>query len=183
MKNARRGFTIVEMLAVIGVIAVLMTIVVTAAAGSIKSSRSKRADIMRNSLEQGIAAYYAQEGKWPKLIEDVDTSGDDTFEFKDAKADQIFREVVGKGFGHGGRKSMLVDASALFVCESSAANGNKAHGYEFSEVTGKNAKHRIDISRMAFGYQDPSTGRFRRFYVVYNCRTDIVTVGPKLSSN
>ena len=61
--SGRKGFTIVEMLAVIGVIAVLLSIIVTAASGVLKSSRSKRAEVMRNSLEQAIAAYYAQEGK------------------------------------------------------------------------------------------------------------------------
>ena len=176
MRKARHGFTIIEMLAVIGVIAVLLSIIVSVASGSIKSARSKRADVMRNSLEQAIAAYYAQEGRWPTLVEKANTDGKDTIEFKDGQADQIFQEVVGKGFGHSGKKSMLIDASALFVCDSSAANGMKAHGYEFSEVAGKNAKHRIALNQMAFGYQDSSTGRFRRFKVVYNCRTDAVTV-------
>ena len=178
-KRARSGFTIVEMLAVIGVIAVLLSIIVVAAQGSIKSSRSKRGDVMRHAMEQAVAAYYAQEGRWPSLIESADTEGTDTVEFRDAQADQIFREVVGKGFGNGGRKSMLIDASALFVCDAGSANSAKAHGYEFTEVTGSGAKQRIALSQMAFGFQDPGTGRFRRFYLTYNCRTDAVKVGPE----
>ena len=83
--------------------------------------------------------------------------------------------MVGKGFGKSGKKSMLVDASGLFVCESSAANGNRARGYNFSEVTGSNARHRIGLKQMAFGYQDGG-GYFQRFCVIYNCRTDSVTV-------
>ena len=183
MKQSKNGFTIVEMLAVVGVIAVLISIIVTAAAGSTRSSREKRANAMSYSLEQGSAAYYAQEGKWPSLIENVDSAGKDTVEFEGAKADQIFQEVVCKGFGHGGRKSMLVDPSALFVCDSSSADGKNAHGYEFSEVTGKSAKHRIDPRQMAFGYQESESGRFLRFKVVYNCRTDAVTVEPKFKEN
>ena len=176
MKKARRGFTIVEMLAVIGVIAVLASIVVSIASNSIKSARAKRATVMCGSLQQAISAYYAQEGKWPSLIENVDTDGLDTKTFKGAQADQIFQEVVGKGFGSGGKKSMLVDVSGLFVCESSAANGKRPRGYNFSEVTGAGAKHRIGLSQMAFGYQDSGSGCFRRFIVIYNCRTDSVTV-------
>lgn len=177
-KRARKGFTIVEMLAVVGVIAVLLTIIVTAVEGSLKAARSKRADVMRRSLEQAIAAYYAQNGKWPDKIEKKvdDNSDEDVFEFRDAEADDIFREVV-KNDG----KSRLIDASALFVCDDATANSDKAHGYEFSEVSGKNAKHRISIDQMAFGYQDPAsrTGYFRRFYVTYNRHTDAASVGPE----
>ena len=174
--SGRKGFTIVEMLAVIGVIAVLLSIIVTAASGVLKSSRSKRAEVMRNSLEQAIAAYYAQEGKWPSLIESASADGNDTVKFEGMKADKIVQEVVGKGFGRSGKKSMLIDASALFVCDSSAANGTKAHGYEFSEVMGRHAKHRINLDQMAFGYQETKSGRFIRFKVVYNFRTDAVKV-------
>ena len=131
---------------------------------------------MRNSLEQAIAAYYAQEGKWPSLIESASSDGQDTYKFDGTKADKIFQEVVGKGFGRSGKKSMLIDASGLFVCDSSAASGTKAHGYEFSEVMGRHAKHRINLDQMAFGYQETKSGRFIRFKVVYNFRTDAVKV-------
>ena len=175
MRKARDGFTIVEMLAVIGVVAVLISIIASVASNSIKSARSKRANVMCSSLQQAITAYYAEEGRWPSLIENVDTDGEDTKTFNGSQADQIFQEVVGKGFGNGGKKSMLVDVSGLFVCESSAANNARARGYNFSEVTGSTAKHRIGLKQMAFGYQDGG-GYFRRFSIVYNCRTDSVTV-------
>lgn len=176
MKQARRGFTIVEMLAVIGVVAILISIIASVASNSIRAARGKRAAVMSSSLQQAIAAYYAEEGKWPSLIESANTDGEDTVKFEGTQADQIFQEVVGKGFGKSGKKSMLVDASGLFVCESSAANGNRARGYNFSEVTGSNARHRIGLKQMAFGYQDAGSGCFRRFRVIYNCRTDSVTV-------
>ena len=179
MKKERRGFTIVEMLAVIGVIAILASIIVSVASSSIKSARSKRADAMCNSLQQAIAAYYAQEGKWPGSIEgetDSAAEGRDTKKFEGTQADKIFQEVVGKGYGRGGKKSMLVDVSALFVCESGAANNKRARGYNFSEVTGSGAKHRIGLNQMAFGYQDEGSGYFRRFEVEYKYRTDTVKV-------
>ncbi len=176
MKRARRGFTIVEMLAVIGVVAVLISIIASVASNSIRSARTKRANVMCSSLQQAISAYYAEEGRWPSLIENVDTDGVDTKVFKGAQADQIFQEVVGKGFGNSGKKSMLVDVSGLFVCEAAAANGKRARGYNFSEVTGSAAKHRIGLKQMAFGYQDSGSGCFRRFCIIYNCRTDSVTV-------
>ena len=175
MRKARVGFTIVEMLAVIGVVAILISIIASIASNSIRAARGKRAAVMSSSLQQAIAAYYAEEGKWPSLIESANTDGEDTVKFEGTQADQIFQEVVGKGFGKSGKKSMLVDASGLFVCESSAANGNRARGYNFSEVTGSNARHRIGLKQMAFGYQGGG-GYFQRFRVIYNCRTDSVTV-------
>ncbi len=178
MKKARSGFTIVELLAVIGVVAVLISIIASVATNSIRAGRTKRANVMCSSLQQAIAAYYAEEGKWPKDIEDKMDSGtdEDTIEFKGTMADSIFQDVVGKGFGKSGKKSMLLDASGLFVCESTAANNPRARGYNFSEVTGSSAKHRIGLTQMAFGYQDAGSGCFRRFRVVYNRRTDSVTV-------
>ena len=91
MKKARPGFTIVEMLAVIGVVAVLISIIASVASNSIRAARSKRAAIMASSLQQAIAAYYAEEGKWPSLIENANTDGMDTIVFKGTQADQIFR--------------------------------------------------------------------------------------------
>lgn len=179
-KSRRKGFTIVEMLAVIGVIAVLISIVVTAASGVIKSSRSNRADVMKKALEQAIATYYAQEGEWPEEIEkkirnNAESDGEDKYTFRPSEADKILQAVVYKSLGMKGAKSMLIDVSALFVCDQANAGSKKAHGYEFSDVIKKNAKHHIDISQMAFGYQT-ANGNFCRFKVIYNFRTDAVKV-------
>ncbi|MBQ6915329.1 MAG: type II secretion system protein, partial [Kiritimatiellae bacterium] len=116
----KKGFTLVEMLVVIAVIGILGGIVTTAAVGAIKNGRSKRADAMCVALEQGIAAYYAQEGNWPDAIEKKAQSMDAaTYTFTPDEADSIFQDVVGCGFGkgHASHKAMLVDATALFVCD------------------------------------------------------------------
>ena len=92
----KKGFTIVELLVVIGVLAVLMTIVVVAASGVQKGGREKRASAMRSALEQAIAAYYAQEGKWPAAIENQTSSmTDEKYTFDASATDAIFRETVG----------------------------------------------------------------------------------------
>ena len=93
MKKARSGFTIVELLAVIGVVAVLISIIASVATNSIRAGRGKRAAVMGSSLQQAIAAYYAEEGKWPSLIESANTDGEDTVKFEGTQADQIFQEV------------------------------------------------------------------------------------------
>ena len=204
----RRGFTIVELLIVIAIIGILGGIVTTAAMGSIRGARSKRADSMRVALEQAIATYYAQEGKWPDVIEKKASSMDEpTYMFSPEETDQIFQQVVGKGYGKSGRRSVLVDATALFVADRNAvrkANGNRGcydnhknkknsstycggrkcpTGVDFSTAIARSGKYHIRFADMVFGFQGTEEGKFRRFWIVYNGQTDSVQVtkdGPSL---
>lgn len=196
--RARSGFTLIELLTVVGVISILVTIVTVASIGSSKSARDKRAEAMRVCLEQAIETYYAQEGKWPDAIEQkAKGMNEDTYTFTGSETDSILQDVVGKGFGKNGAKSMLIDASALYVCESSncgnggkgcndnhanressnfCGNGGCRPGIDFSEAVKKGAKRRISLNQMAFGYPGQEYGKFCRFKVTYNCRTDKVKV-------
>lgn len=198
-RDIRKGFTIVELLVVIAVILTLAGITVVAATGAISSARGKRRESMRVVLEQGLAAYYAQEGRWPSAIEaKIDSANESVISFEDSETDAILQEVIGKAWGKGGgKKSMLLDATGLYVCEASrCGNANKgcfdSHknpnaanyckgkgcrlGVEFGEAVKKNAKRHIPLSDMAFGYPGPKEGMFCRFHLTYNTRTDSVTV-------
>ena len=196
----KRGFTLVEMLTVIAVIGVLVGITVVALKGVISSARSKRCDSMRVVLAQGISTYYAQEGEWPEVIEQQlkkQNANEKSIEITNGDADKLFREVVGKAFGKSGTKSMLLDATGLYVCEANRCGnenrgcfGNHGNpslgtyckgkgcriGVEFPEAVKKGGKRHIPLSNMAFGYPDPNTEMFHRFKVIYNTRTDSVTV-------
>ena len=195
----RKGFTLVELMVVVAIIAVLVTIVTIAARGSLESARSNRADAMRSVLEQAISAYYAQEGRWPDAIESqADGATRDEITFDNSTTDRIFQQVVGKGFGKSGRVSNLLDASGLFVCESSNCGGDNNNGcndnhtdrrqpnfcgdshcrfgIDFSDAVRKDGKRRIPIADMAFGYAGTKEGRFRRFHINYNSKADRVLV-------
>lgn len=198
--HAKRGFTLVEMLTVVAVIGVLAGITVVALKGVISSARSKRCESMKVVLAQGISTYYAQEGEWPEVIEQAlrkENANEKSIEITNGDADKVFREVVGKAFGKSGTKSMLLDATGLYVCEANRCGnenkgcfGNHSNsalgtyckgkgcrlGVEFSEAVKKGGKRHIPLSNMAFGYPDPNTEMFHRFKVVYNTRTDSVTV-------
>lgn len=195
----KKGFTIIELMVVIAILGVLMTIIVIAAGGVQKAGREKRATAMCSALQQAISAYYAQEGRWPSAIETkASNMADETYTFDASTTDEIFREVVGKGFGKGsGARSMLVDATALFVARTSALkDGGKGcrdnhtdrtksnycggqgcvAGIDFSEAIKKGSKSRIPLAQMSFGYPGKEYGRFCRFWITYNGKTDTVTV-------
>ena len=197
----KKAFTIIELLVVIAVIGVLVTIVVVAAQGALKSARAKRADSMCLVLEQAIEAFRAQDpgGKWPSALETKLSSIDtDTYTLSANETDGVFQEVVKKGFGKaGGRQSVLVDASALYVCDkSNCGNGNAGcndnhgdreqasfcgnkrcrPGLDFSEAVKRGSSRHLSIDQMAFGYQGPEYGKFCRFKIIYNSRTDSVKV-------
>lgn len=198
--KSRSAFTLVELLVVIAIIGILTGIITIAASGAIRSARAKRAEAMRVALEQGIAAYYAQEGVWPPVIESRSKNmSHDTYTFTPSETDDIFREVVGKGFGRsGGRRTVLVDAMALFVADSTRIGNsgrgcydnhdNKKnsstycgdqkciYGVDFSVAVARSGRDHLRFSQMAFGYQGTEEGRFRRFWITYNGQTDSVTV-------
>lgn len=200
----KRGFTIVELLVVIAIIGVLLGIVSVAANGAIRNGRTKRATAMCNVLQQAIATYYSKRGEWPKTIEDkIDQMGSNnktatTYNFTPEEADKIFQEIVRASVGANATMP-LVDASALFVANASTLKNNKegcydnhaesslktfcgnkkcANGVDFS-IASKKGKGHIPLSDMAFGYQATNSGKFSRFWITYNLRTDAVTVSRK----
>ena len=68
LANAHSAFTIVELMMVAGIIIILMGVVTTAAAQSIRSSRSRRADALCSLVQAGMNAYYARYDQWPGSI-------------------------------------------------------------------------------------------------------------------
>ena len=64
----KKGFTIVELMMVVGIIIVLMGVITTAAAQSIRASRTRRADALCSLVQAGMNAYYARYDEWPGSI-------------------------------------------------------------------------------------------------------------------
>lgn len=199
--RVKRGFTIVELMVVIAVIGILMAIVTNAALGALKNSRSRRRDAMRTAIEQGIAAFYAQEGHWPKKIDAVAEAGysADTYTFTAQETDDILQEVVGRCFGKGGKKRIFLDPTSLYVenrnnignghngCYDNHAFpddadtycGNKkcrGIGVDFATAIAKSGPRHIRLNDMAFGYRGTEEGLFCRYWITYNLKGDFVSV-------
>ena len=193
----KKGFTIIELLVVIAIIGILLGLVAMAANGALKNARGKRASAMRTVLQQAVETYYAQNGEWPETIRDraKNMNGKDVWVFENGDVDAIFREVVKSSVGANAQRHIL-DASGLFVADSgklkkggdgcSDNHGDKtrsdfcgkagcANGVDFSQAVKKGKSH-ISVSKMAFGYQGSEYGKFCRYWITYNARTDSVSV-------
>lgn len=182
----KRGFTIVELMVSVGIIAVLLTIVIVAAGGAQSAVRKDRREAMRVALEQGITAFYAELGEWPRAIESrIDSTQGSSCVFKGSEADEIFREVIAKAYGSSkGAKVMLVDVSALFVAESASLKdpsrvfNHSGRGLDLSQMRVEGEDAQDAINRLSFGYPCVKHGRFCRFWVKYNVKSDSVEVHP-----
>ena len=193
----RRGFTIVELMMVAGVIIVLMGIVTTAASQSIRASRSRRAEALCSLVQAGFNAYYAQYDKWPgsigERIADGDVGTQGNKEGEDGSSDNDKYVLTGsevrdcvKALEDETKKGTpVMDVSGLYVSrqdgEMSGDRVKKAAGMDFmSAIHGtRTSQRKMTTSEMYYGYPDPTTGYFLRFKVVYSIPTDTFTVSKQ----
>lgn len=189
--TGKKGFTIVEMLMVIGVLAILMGIVTTASSAAIKQARSRRMDALKGVVQAGIATYRSQFDCWPpengqldkwaanglqRANNGVDSGRHIAFLSADQYDDMMY-ELAKVSVGQSG-SSPVMDVMGLNVARRSAANSKTGRGMEFSEAIKKNKKHgaTYNLKEMSFGYLTPDKGYFRRFVVQYNADSDSITV-------
>jgi len=168
----RRGFTIVELLMVVGIISVLITISATAIKGSITNARKQRADALCTIVEQGLAAYYAQENVWPiTTLENKETdTNKDYYTLNDNEVRQMVVAIVKKTADN----NPLIDVAGLFVARKDASK----YGMDFMDAIhgSKQQREKLRLSQLIFGYPDPSTGHFKVFKMRYYPASDTVKV-------
>ena len=193
----KKGFTIVELMMVVGIIIILMGVVTTAAAQSIRSARSRRADALCSLVKAGMNAYYARYDEWPGSVgkqiangsigtrgNDEGTGGsndNDKYELTGAEVRSCVKALVDETKNG----TPVMDISGLYVSrfpgELSGNRAKKATGMDFmSAIHGtRTSKKKMTTSEMYFGYPDPSTGYFLRFKIVYSIPTDQFSVGKQ----
>ena len=180
----KKGFTIVELMMVIGIIAVLMGIITTAASTSIKSNRSRKADVLCKVVQTGLATYYEQEGKWPwgnGLPSGVSADGagneknPNSIELGAEQVRACVKALVDKAK----ENKPMMDISGLFVSRSPGErNTGAATGLDFMQaIRGtKQSQKKMKTAEMYFGYPEEDHGWFRRFKMVYSVPGDSLSV-------
>ena len=177
---------------VVGILAILLTIVIASVNDSIKASRARRASALCTSVQTGLATYYAQNDEWPdplgSKVENGFQSGSNNEGANNRTDSDVYvltagevRQMVKKLVDEAKRGNPLMDISGLFVSRDPGEPGGKGYGMDFfTAVRGdKQSKKRMTSSEMYFGYPDVSTGRFRRFKMVYSIPTDQLTVSQQ----
>lgn len=187
MRAKRRGFTIVELLMVVGIIAVLLGIVTTAASESMRGARNRRADAVIALVQAGLAAYYAQNDEWPisfsgkegnHKLDDQGTVDKNQYDLTATEVRNCVKEVVEAAK----RGTPLVDVSGLWVSRSDGeTSGKKGIGMDFmSAVRGtRKSTQKMKLAEMYFGYPRESDGAFERFGMGYSIPTDQLVVGRR----
>ena len=198
----KRGFTIVEMLMVIAVLAVLVGIVSTAATSVIRKSRSRKNEALCATLQAGIATYYQQEGVWPPdkngsqngalqrwAVNGLDakyrSKGVHVAKLEDQDYDALMNALVTRCLSASGNPVMDVSGFTAVRKSATAAKGNdglpKCYGEEVKSWVaklkgGSTRGSAPQPNEMTFGYSSPDNGYFRRFAIKYNSESDSVTV-------
>lgn len=181
----RRGFTIVELIAVVAIIGILLGIVTTAVSSSIKSARKRKADASINLLQQAFATYKAQKGYWPAFAGSVsgtvpsegESNVKDNSDLLEISADNV-RKMIKTIVDETRNGNPLMDVSGLFVATKSGTRGSKIYGMDIMDAlrgTKKNKKG-TSLESLYYGYPETSKGYFRNFRVIYSVPTDDMTV-------
>ena len=201
-KNGNRGFTIVELMMVVAVIAVLAGIITMGVSSMFRGARLRRAQAMKQILQAGLETYYAQHGEWPTGIKRHINDREDTVELdRDANStttgdrcpetDSVFQEIVEESIKQSARP--VVDPSGLYVAQQGSVYchdnhrrkgehaycGNKKcpRGRDFTEaVKNKKGQKKLNVKNMTFGYPGPNNGFFCRYRILFHPKTDTVEV-------
>lgn len=207
--KTKKGFTIIELMMVMAVIAVLMGIITTAVSSSIRASRKQRANALCSLVESGLATYREQNGKWPISLLNQDVlSPRDNHEGPGGKTDPDkivltgteVRQCVLEMVKETKNNRPVMDISGLFVSRfdgelnggSGGSNDKLANNNSQSKIKPssgldfmmairgtKRSPKKMSTSEMYFGYPDPETGYFLRFKMVYSIPTDHITVSKQ----
>ena len=174
----KKGFTIVELLMVMAILAVLLGIITTAATASIRQSRDRQTQAMKLTLQNGMAAYRVRNDEWPGTLNDWSDKvargkvGYLSRNDYDKVVQELLRESTGKN-----SRTRVMDPVGLSVIPASTGDG-KIGCMDFRAVTTKNNKHakRMEYNEMTVVYPRTDTGRAYRYVIEYNAESDEVTV-------
>ncbi len=175
----RKGFTIIELLMVVAIMATLLGIITTAVFASIRQARDRRTQAMKQTIQNGIAAYRQLKDRWPgdleELAKDPPQSRGTVITLNTAEYDSVVQDLLKVSVGKN-VKNRVMDPVGLLIMGKSGTDG-KSSGVEFRAAAQKNGPYakRMSTSEMTLVYQG-GNGKARRYKIVYNTEADSVTV-------
>ena len=174
----KKGFTIIELLVVIAILAVLLGIITTAATASIHQARERRTQAIKQTLQNGIAAYRARKDEWPGKLENwAEQQNKGTVGFlSNGDYDRVMQELLKASAGKS-PKNRVMDPVGLLVMSASTLDGQSG-GMDYRAVATKNHKYakRMSSNEMTVVYPAKDTGKTYRYVIEYNTESDSVTV-------
>ena len=174
----RRGFTIIELLMVIAILAVLLGFITVAATASIRQARERRAQAMKQTLQNGIMAYRQLKDEWPGKIENwAEQTHEGTLGYlSNGDYDKVMQSILKASAGKS-VKTRVMDPVGLLIMGASGTDG-KSSGVDFRSAATKNGPYakRMSTSEMTAVYQKKENGKAFRYVIEYNTESDSVTV-------
>ncbi len=183
------GFTLIELMAVVAIIGVLLGMVMSAAAGSMKLSRRNKAEAICKTVQQGIDTYREQKDEWPGGFQSTSSgtsnndgvngqSNADRVHLTAAQVRNVVKDVVEETCLRG---NPMMDVSGLFVSNDPGESGGEGYGLDFMEAVHGTEEfpQKMSISEMYFGYPEENNGYFRRLKIVYSRPTDSMEVSKQ----
>lgn len=187
----RKAFTLIELMAVVAIIGILLGVVVSASANSIRLARRQKARAVLVCAQQGLETYKAQKDRWPgsfgnsveggSVPQRANRLGDnysddpEKFELNAGEIRDMIREIVMEQVRN---NNPMMDISGLFVSAQQGLRGSRDYGLDFRDaVRGtKKSPKKMSVGQMSFGYPDGG-GYFKHFWAVYSVGTDTLSLG------
>lgn len=169
----RRGFTIVELMMVVAVIAILISITVSSIVGAMQRARGQRGDALCVIVRQGLETYYAQKGEWPWGDKAADHD-DGYYWLSESEVKDAVFQLVKEAHEH----NPMMDISGLYVSKNPGQPGTKYYGMDFMTAVKGSKQHpeKTPASQLYYGYPEEGHGYFRRFVIKYSPVLDKIIV-------
>jgi len=154
----KKGFTLVELMMVIVVMAIIATLATGAAMKSISQAKVHRINTTRVALQMALVNYRTEEERWPLALEPK--AGKTTVEFRDNNG-KVFAPLIENP------KRNYLDASALLT---------KVPGYGVMALR-EALERKISPELCSLGYPDPEkSGTFIFYKITFDLTFDSVKV-------